>query len=892
MNKNKSIIMLLFFIIVLVILPDINAEILIYQEDANSTTLTGNFSDGDWDTYSNFSFSIYYVNYTIPLHLINSTFQIKDNIGIINYTIPTECLNLSNGVLQIHFEPQGDPVDQMIINCCNVNDCSSGTNLMIVDNSTILYEEGIYFYLNYSIPIVNNVTILPEIAYYNDTLLGYCQATDDNQLLYNYQWYLNGELNKSDSLYIYDIYQETPNSTSYLYSPGYNENIKDYNYDGSSYDLTWSSMLFSYDTHWWNDNYTISDGENGKMYFIYTRPSNVSYAMWTAKFSNDNIKNITIPNQCLNNNDINILFYSNTIDMFIECYNGFEYVIMQQYNSSNFNDTLGHLYEEGIYLGVENSTKLISNITNISGGQNWTFSCQVNNTYYQSNFSNSSFLIINNTAPVINYTTIYPSPATVLNNLTCNVSYYDGDYDDNITLIYNWTIDGILSIEHNKTLESGNFTGTNNVSCSVIANDGELNSTWVNSSIIIFNDSTSPYMAYNLQQRTGYTDTSYLIYMNCSDFESDIMSGYPVFSYIDPDGILQGNYTPTLINITTGEYIYNTTFSKVGTYTNFSFYCKDVQSNQNYSENVENFNFTSSVRTVIILGGGGSDNTANLKNCNWSLSEKSLTFYTGDNVKQLFIYNKENFSISPIYSISNSNFKVAGAKSLVIAKNVEELSILKGNINESVKNTTAILTVSSLNCKPITMSITYVNNYEELNFIDIANNLIEIIGNKIVSNVNIAGFGIKFYWVMLVIILLSISIVAFAKTSIGLKIGSGILIALLLMIMAGAIIPTTNITGEITQESMINETNTQQMTIIDNIAEKGNESSLFIKDLIYEPIVKLGTFNITYLIVGIFLFLILLGLFFSFSSFDWWANILLSFFISLIIIIITYFILK
>jgi hypothetical protein len=223
-----------------------------------------------------------------------------------------------------------------------------------------------------------------------------------------------------------------------------------------------------------------------------------------------------------------------------------------------------------------------------------------------------------------------------------------------------------------------------------------------------------------------------------------------------------------------------------------------------------------------------------------------------------------------------------------MAKNVEELTIVKGTINSTVRNTTALLSISSANCKPITMSVTYINDYEKMNALGVTNELLKTITDKMVSNVNIFGFGIKFYWVIIVILIISILIVSAANVTLGAKIGAALLIFVLLSILVGAIIPSTDISGEITPYTQMNSTITSQATIVDNVATKTNESVSFLNNIIYEPVAKLGSFNITYLIIGVLIFLVITGIFFSATKFDWWANILIAFFISIVITIILY----
>ena len=74
---------------------------------------------------------------------------------------------------------------------CNVTDTTTNLSSIYTNSSTLTIS-------NY-IPIVTNSTILPVTAYANDTLYGYCNATDasNDTISYNYTWYLNDVVNIS-----------------------------------------------------------------------------------------------------------------------------------------------------------------------------------------------------------------------------------------------------------------------------------------------------------------------------------------------------------------------------------------------------------------------------------------------------------------------------------------------------------------------------------------------------------------------------------------------------------------------------------------------------------------------------------------------------------------------
>ena len=519
--------------------------------------------------------------------------------------------------------------------------------------------------------------------------------------------------------------------------------------------------------------------------------------------------------------------------------------------------------------------------------------------YYGNVATNQSCFNVSNTAPVLVSAAISPSPASEIQNLNCTYVATDADNDTILVQAYNWTVNGNASAFHTQILGVGNYTGTDTVACSVIVNDSYDSSSWISAPGITLDDTAPPviYQAY-VDSYSVKTDEVHTITVNCSDPEgTGIAGGYPRFSYVSPASVTQGNYTMSLRTNTTDIFDYALTFSQVGTYTDFFFYCMDAQNNMQ-SNTTANLTVSSSVRVVDIpaTGGGGVPTSVPaLKNCNWSVSDSIVTFYEGESVKQLFIYNRENFSISPVYSISNANFKVAGAKSLMIAQTVQELTIVKEKTNASVQNITATLSISSANCKPINMTVMYINDYEQLQFTDVANNIFGLIGNKLTSTVNVAGFGVGFYWIILVLIIIVGLIVSAADASIGVKFGAGFMMVLLLGVLLGAVVPTTDIVGKITPDKLLNSTmplSEQHLTVVDNTAAKTSESSTFMASMLDASVantdIGFGAFNVTYWMISILIFLIATGIFFAVDRFDWWANTLLGFFISIIITVIAY----
>jgi len=280
----------------------------------------------------------------------------------------------------------------------------------------------------------------------------------------------------------------------------------------------------------------------------------------------------------------------------------------------------------------------INNVTPVRG-QNWTLSCQSSDGSGLSGWINSSQVTISNLAPYINNVSINPSPANDSINLTCNYSAFEVD-GDAITAYYNWTIDGVLSSVHSAILAANYTDAYDVVSCSVKVSDGLINSSWSSSVNVALGDATAPEISsVSLSASSGFVGNTYSIYIDCLDELSGLATNYPKVSYVDPDGVTQGNYTMTLVS--GSQYGYSTAFGQVGTYNGFKFYCMDSQSNlaTNFSNDLAFIAEESPTGGGPGGGGGGGAPPVIIEGINDSLVVLStgyggkiydLTFYKGE----------------------------------------------------------------------------------------------------------------------------------------------------------------------------------------------------------------------------------------------------------------------
>jgi hypothetical protein len=160
---KKQYMSLIVLVLCLALLTNVSAY-WIYQEDANSTSYTGdwtnpeNLYDGNWSSYGDVDGGVYYFNYSVPndinlntslLHIKYQYFTITPGIVDGSYAIPYECDNEDN-VLQFMAE---NPVtgeeggigiacyDSDIDNWQYINYSISGSG----SSAKRFYEEGVYW---------------------------------------------------------------------------------------------------------------------------------------------------------------------------------------------------------------------------------------------------------------------------------------------------------------------------------------------------------------------------------------------------------------------------------------------------------------------------------------------------------------------------------------------------------------------------------------------------------------------------------------------------------------------------------------------------------------------------------------------------------------------------
>lgn len=114
-----------------------------------------------------------------------------------------------------------------------------------------------------------------------------------------------------------------------------------------------------------------------------------------------------------------------------------------------------------------------------------------------------------NTAPVASSVNVTPNPAYTNSNLSCNYTFTDVDLDSDVSFI-TWFNDTsiILTGQLNVTLQFGNFTRGDNITCQVLPSDGTDNGTAVNSSARFINNTIPEVSGVLISPTTAYSDTT------------------------------------------------------------------------------------------------------------------------------------------------------------------------------------------------------------------------------------------------------------------------------------------------------------------------------------------------------------------------------------------------
>ena len=512
-----------------------------------------------------------------------------------------------------------------------------------------------------------SVNLTPIIAYKNDTLYGYCNATTNAtpEITYNYVLWRNGTqysnwnittnllnttinvvnissstIRKNDAWMlscqlddgetqtnftnstIINILNTAPNITNISVTP--NEyiftNSTVYPFCSAS-DIDEDNLLYNW-TWYKNDTkvYNGSGMQNDTYFGVSGNYNTSDLVVWTEgelgtqTYYNFTKKTTNLPIILNISNGTNTTLPSN-------CSN--QEKLRLEYTVSAFWTTKLYCYDgtafyqiagdgisvEGVFWNIS-TNYLVGD--NISKGDNITFECSVYDDLTTIR-RNSSTFIIQNLQPSANSSSITPSPANQSNNLTGNGIYYDIDNDAQSSNQTTWYNNSIQRTELNNftTILSGNLSEADKWIFSIRFFDGSNWSSWVNSTEVTIGDLTPPTLISPSATSVTVNSQSQ-VYANITDVGSSI--NYIKMEVEDPDGIKNplDNLSMTFSSGNnsagqTSRWYKGYSPTKTGTYY-IKFYFADTSGNA-WNTSDRNISFSSSASEATPTQGGGGSAT-------------------------------------------------------------------------------------------------------------------------------------------------------------------------------------------------------------------------------------------------------------------------------------------
>ncbi|MFC2143557.1 NosD domain-containing protein [Candidatus Aenigmatarchaeota archaeon] len=349
-----------------------------------------------------------------------------------------------------------------------------------------------------SVPLTISSRIAPVPALDNETIFGYCNATDadENNVTYYYEWYVDGIINETgynvgnnvQQTIIVDDTEDESGASGVCSRPtqAYDENWITYA-SCDAFDVTCSIYI----------NYTIPDnvvnvinevgsgrgGVDAGTYVNHYCYNNSNSEFYQFGVESTTFENYTIPNDCLGDTKL-----------------------VLRYDIVSGSTAIGYLYEEQMWWntssvsgGYESGKEIIiNNISSdyLTAADNWTFSCLANDgTVNATNWLNDSVII--QSSNIIPNTPIVSINSTDGTNITTqDLNCYTNITDDNNDLLnvtVQWYNNSVFWFQEdfnnsyasgtifNTTLTSGNTSVDEYWNCSVRTYDGFNYSGWGNS---------------------------------------------------------------------------------------------------------------------------------------------------------------------------------------------------------------------------------------------------------------------------------------------------------------------------------------------------------------------------------------------------------------------------
>lgn len=297
----------------------------------------------------------------------------------------------------------------------------------------------------------------------------------------------------------------------------------------------------------------------------------------------------------------------------------------------------GDSYSYDLDFGTGAVLTNVDNYSNFSIGDSVVLGCRAYDGVRYSSWYNSSSLTISNYVPVASNVLITRS-GSIYN---CTYDYFDGDNHSDSGTSFSWYLNSSLL---GNTTQSINYSLSDDseLVCTVTPSDGLDNGTSVNSSVYVVGDITTPSISDIVVPTTAYTSVPVTLSVVCTDANS-LATGFPKVEFKDPNGLIVGNLSLSLLSGDT--YTRSYTFSVAGVYHSFNFYCQDGSGNLNIS--VASNNLSSSVYVAPVGGGGTGTVVVDKPVCDIDVTPDTLAITRSGRAYRLVVSNDDSLTYSP-----------------------------------------------------------------------------------------------------------------------------------------------------------------------------------------------------------------------------------------------------
>lgn len=162
--------------------------------------------------------------------------------------------------------------------------------------------------------------------------------------------------------------------------------------------------------------------------------------------------------------------------------------------------------------------------------------------------TSSAYVTIGNSGPMVSEVFLYPASARVGDTLNCNYTFTDPDGDNDTSLV-SWVIDGVAS-GTGSTLVAP--TGGTQVSCNVIANDGQIDGNSIDSTVMTISNTVPIITGIYITPTSAVVGDSLLCLYTLNDADSDLDNTL-IRWFVD--GVLAANGTSMVAPNTSSEVV-------------------------------------------------------------------------------------------------------------------------------------------------------------------------------------------------------------------------------------------------------------------------------------------------------------------------------------------------